>query len=147
MQVIGTGTAVLGFMATILLWKALKAPHGKCMFKVLGACVILCVPGQFITLSMLQSDFCWDWSKRRNFCSLGWGGNVSIAAGCLWFVSCVALCKVPQPIEREDEKEEDGEMMEEAKASGVDGDVAANNDVDKKDEENPSAPPPTTTAE
>lgn len=104
-QVIGTGTAILGGIATLMLWKALKKPHGRCMFKLLAICVICCVPGQFITLSMLQSEFCWSWTNGRNFCSLGWGGNVSIASGCLWFVACIALCKVPKPIERSDETE------------------------------------------
>lgn len=128
-QVIGTGTAILGGIATLLLWKALKKPHGRCMFKILGLCVICCVPGQFITLSMLQSDFCWDWSKARNFCSLGWGGSVSIASACIYFVACIALCKVPQPIERE----ETMDKVEDEKPVGSNKEVTAGEDAAGKD--------------
>lgn len=120
-QVIGTGTAILGGIATLLLWKAIKKSHGKCMFKLLGICSICCVPGQFITLSMLQSDFCWNLSKARNYCTLGWGGNVSIASACIYLVACVALCKVPQPVVREeqmDEVEDDNKLEEAQQASG-----------------------------
>jgi hypothetical protein len=137
-QVVGTGTAILGGIATVLLFKAIKQPHGKCMFRILGVCSICCVPGQFITLSMLQSDFCWNWTKVRNFCSLGWGGNVSIASACIYVVACIALCKVPQPIVREetsdkvvqqDERENGGD---EEDALGADTSSAAPTTGDTK---------------
>ena len=129
-QVIGTGTAILGGIATLLLFKAIKKPHGKCMFKVLGICSICCVPGQFITLSMLQCDFCWNLSKLQNNCTLGWGGNVSIASACMYVLACIALCKVPQPIEREEKEEEErveNEQVEEAQGEhrGEDEEEAA----------------------
>ena len=78
---------------------------------------------------MLQSDFCWNLSKVQNNCTLGWGGNVSIASACMYVLACIALCKVPQPIEREEKEKErvENEQVEEAQGEhrGEDEEEAA----------------------
>jgi len=135
-QVIGTGTAVLGAFATFLVWKGIKKAHGKCMYKTLGCLVICCVPGQFMTLSLLQSDFCWNYKGLENNCSLGWGGNCSIASGCLYFMGCIALCCVPQPVEVDDEPAEPS-----ASASAKEEPEMAKAVVGDDDDDDEEAPP------
>ena len=102
-----TFTVILGFFATFLVWKGIKKPHGKCMYKSLGCLVFWCVPGMFCTLSLLQSDFCWNYKGFENNCSLGWGGNCAVASGCLYFAACIALCCVPQPKESTNDEDDD----------------------------------------
>lgn len=116
-----TFTVILGAFAVFLVWKGIKKPHGKYMYKSLGCLVFWCVPGMFCTLSLLQADFCWNYKGFENNCSLGWGGNCAIASGCLYFAACIALCCVPQPNESDDD--EDGD--DNKKPSATKGDEEA----------------------
>jgi len=78
----------------------------------------------FLTLTLQLDDFCLDYEGLDHNCDLGWGGYAAIAAGALYFLASIALCKMPMYKETPVESDEPEE-------------AAANEEEPKEDKEEP----------
>ena len=94
--------------------------------------VFLCFTGMWLTLTLQLDDFCLDWEGSSHNCDLGWGGYAAIAAGALYFLAAIALCKMPMYKEtpvKNDEPEEVKEEGVEADREDVKKDKAADEEA------------------
>lgn len=64
-----------------------------------------------MTLTLQLDEFCLDYEGLSHNCDLGWGGYAAIAAGALYFLAGIALCKMPMYKETPVDSDEPDEIV------------------------------------
>ena len=88
----------------------------------------------WLALTLQLNDFCLDYEGLSHNCDLGWGGYAAIAAGALYFLAGIALCRMPMYKEKSGENDEPDEVVTkekrvEADAEGVKEDKVADEEA------------------
>lgn len=138
-QVVAAIATFLGLVMVIMLWKITRKPHGKCYHRTMGFFIFLCFTCMFLTLTLQLDEFCLDYEGLSHNCDLGWGGYAAIAAGALYFLAAIALCKMPMYKETPVESDEPDEVV--TKEEGVEADTEGVKEDKIADEEAPEEAP------
>ena len=91
--------------------------------------VFLCFTCMFLTLTLQLDEFCLDYEGLSHNCDLGWGGYAAIAAGALYFLAAIALCKMPMYKETPVESDEPDEVVTKDDADGAKEDKIADEEA------------------
>lgn len=83
----------------------------------------------FLTLTLQLDEFCLDYEGLSHNCDLGWGGYAAIAAGALYFLAAIALCKMPMYKETPVESDEPDEVVTKDDADGAKEDKIADEEA------------------
>ena len=98
--------------------------------------VFLCFTCMWLALTLQLNDFCLDYEGLSHNCDLGWGGYAAIAAGALYFLAGIALCRMPMYKEKSGENDEPDEVV--TKEKRVEADTEGVKEDKVADEEAPA---------